>query len=156
MCIRDRYRNDIQRFVTVLMPHGATEKPEDLAARVRMVPTDDPDKSVCVSISKGDTTYLLGAKLDLEAELVYSWRRPMYSFESGRSTYGDYATDAFTLCVVETPAAARYSVIGAVRVEHRGKVLYEQLPVTSSLRFDGGPDITGTTKMRMWEGAFKK
>ena len=26
----------------------------------------------CVSITKGDTTYVLGAKLDLEAELVHS------------------------------------------------------------------------------------
>jgi hypothetical protein len=153
---RHGYRDDIQRFVTVLVPHGPSEKPENLAARVRMLPTDDPDKSVCVSITKGDTTYVLGAKLDLESELVHSWRRPMYSYESGKSRYGDYETDAFTLCAVETPATSHYSVVGAVRVEHRGKVLYEQLPVTSSLRFDGGPDITGTPKMRMWEGEFKK
>jgi hypothetical protein len=153
---RHGYRNDIQRFVTVLVPHGPSEKPEELAARVRMLPTDDPDKSVCVSITKGDTTYVLGAKLDLESELVHSWRRPMYSYESGKSRYGEYETDAFTLCAVETPATSHYSVVGAVRVVHRGKVLYEQLPVTSSLRFDGGPDITGTPKMRMWEGEFKK
>lgn len=149
---RHGYRNDMQRFITVLMPHSAAEKPEALAARVRVLPTDDPDKAVCVSITRGDTSWVLGAKLDLESELVHSWRRPMYSYESGKCGYGDYTTDAFTLCAVETPHSIRYAVVGAVRVEHRGKVLYEQLPVQATLRFDGGPDTIGTMKMRFWEG----
>ncbi len=146
------YRNNIQRFVTVLMPHGPAEKAEELAARVRMVPTDDPDRSVCVRITRGDTSWVLGAKLDLEAELVSSWKKPMYDYASGKATYGDFATDAYTLCAVETPHAVRYAVVGAVRVDYRGATLYEQLPVTVMLRFDGGPDTTGTPKMRYWEG----
>jgi hypothetical protein len=136
----------------VLMPHDAAVKPEELVSRVTMLPTDDPDKALCVRISRGDSSWVLGVKLDLEAELVHSWKRPMYSYESGRSTYGEYATDAYMLCAVETPRSLRYAVVGAVRVEYRGKTLYEQLPVQSTLRFDGGPDITGTPKMRFWEG----
>jgi hypothetical protein len=150
------YRNNIQRFVTVLMPHTAADKGEDLAARVAMVPTDDPNKSVCVRITRGDTSWVLGAKLDLEAELVSSWQKPMYSFASGKATYGEYTTDAFTLCAVETPHALRYAVVGAVRVDYRGTTLYEQLPVNVMLRFDGGPDTTGTPKMRFWEGEARR
>lgn len=146
------YRNDIQSFVTVLMPHGVNEDPAKLATQVRMVPTSDEEGALCVSIARGDTTWTVGAKLDLESELIHSWRRPMYTYDSGRTRYGEFETDAFTLCAVETPKTVRTAVVGAAKLTHRGRTLFEQLPVSSGLRFDGGPDIEGTPKVRFWEG----
>ncbi len=153
---RHGYRNALQSFVTVLIPHGPGQKPEDLAACVEMLPTDDPARAVALKITRDGTTYILGAKLDLEAELVRDWRRPMYTYDSGKTRYGEYETDAFTLFAVETKASLRYAVVGAVKVTHRGTVLHEQLPVRAGLSFDGGPDQPGTLKMRHWEGEVRR
>jgi len=149
---RHGYRNAMQQFVTVLIPHGADQKPADLAACVEMIPTEDPARAVAMKITRDGNTYVIGAKLDMEAELIRDWRRPMYTYESGKTRYGDFETDAYTLFAVETPSNVRYAVVGAVRVDYRGKVLHEQLPVRVFLNFDGSPDQPGTFKMRFWEG----
>jgi hypothetical protein len=153
---RHGYRNALQSFVTVLIPHGTAEKPEELVSCVKMLPTEDSTHAVALSITRGGTTYVLGAKLDMEAELVRDWRRPMYSYESGKTRYGDYETDAYTLFAVEKGSTVRYAVVGAAAVSYRGTVLHEQLPARNSLNFDGSPDVEGTAKMRYWEGSIKR
>ncbi|MCC6396019.1 MAG: hypothetical protein IT282_03300 [Bacteroidetes bacterium] len=149
---RHGYRNAMQQFVTVLIPHGAEQNPADLAACVEMIPTENPARAFAMKITRDGNTYVIGAKLDMEAELIRDWRRPMYTYESGKTRYGDFETDAYTLFAVETPSSVRYAVVGAVRVDYRGKILHEQLPVRVFLNFDGSPDQPGTFKMRFWEG----
>jgi hypothetical protein len=149
---RHGYRNDMQVFVTVLIPHGADRQPADLARQIRMLDMQEPDRAVGLTITDSGTTYVIGAKLDLEKELVRDWRRPMYTYDSGKTRYGDFETDAYTLCAVDDGSSVRYAVVGAVKVMWKGKVLHEQLPVTAGLAFDGSPDQAGTAKLRYWEG----
>jgi len=153
---RHGYRNDMQTFVTVLIPHGANETPDTLAACVRMVETDRPGKAIGLSITKGGKTYVMGAKLDMEAELVRDWRRPMYTYESGRTQYGEYETDAYMLFAVESGRTVDYAMVGAAKISYRGAVLHEQLPVRGGLNFDGSPDLPATSKLRYWEGSHKR
>ena len=146
----------MQTFVTVLIPHGSKEAPAELAACVRMLETDRPGQAIGLSITKGGKTYQIGAKLDMEAELIRDWRRPMYTYESGRTRYGEFETDAYMLFAVESGTTVNYAMVGAAKISYRGNVLHEQLPVRGGLNFDGSPDLPATSKLRYWEGTHKR
>ncbi|MEW6510635.1 MAG: hypothetical protein AB1428_06700 [Bacteroidota bacterium] len=149
---RHGYQGDLQTFVTILIPHDAAADPRRLVDAVQMVPVDRPETALALMVRAEQTDYLLGLKLDLEEELIRDWRRPMYTYESGRTRYGDYETDGHFLIVRESADSTWYSVSGATKVSYRGKVLHEQTPVRSFLNFDGTPDLPGVGKLRRWEG----
>ena len=72
-------------------------------------------------------------------------------YDSGKVSYGDYETDAFSLFVVEDADQIHYAITGAVRIKKGDRVLHEQQPVEFGLSFDGSPDPPGTGKLRYWE-----
>ncbi|NNE35474.1 MAG: hypothetical protein HKN13_09565 [Rhodothermales bacterium] len=134
-----------------MIPHGQDEDPASLAKSVSIVPTAGAAKSLAVQIDRDGKQYLVGAKMDLEAELIRDWRRPMYNYESGKVTYGDYETDAYHLFVVEDDQSIHFAVTGVVKIMKSGRVLHEQFPAEFGLAFDGSPDMPGVGKMRYWE-----
>jgi hypothetical protein len=107
-------------------------------------------------LEAGGKQYLLGVKLDLEQDLIRDWRRPMYTYESGKTTYGDFETDGQFLSCVESTDSISYLVTGATKILHKGGVLHEQPPSLSALNFDGSPDQPGVSRLRRWEAAFGK
>jgi hypothetical protein len=153
---RHGYPNAQQVFVTVLIPHPANQDPGELAKTVRMLDVSTFPRAAGVTISREGKTYLVGVKFDLESELADDWRRPMYSYESGATKFGDYETDAYHLFVVEDQSTLTYTMAGGVQISYKGRLLHKQQPSTSSLRFDGGPDFEGTGKVRYWEEMVKK
>ena len=148
---RHGYRNDIQRFTTILIPIGPDDDPAVLAASVKMANVESNASAVAVEIEQRGKTYLVGAKLDMEAELFRDWRRPMYDYDSGKATYDDFETDAFHLFVVEDANSIHYAVTGAVKIKKGDRVLHEQFPAEFGLAFDGSPDKPGVGKLRYWE-----
>ncbi len=153
---RHGYTNNIQTFVTVLIPHDAKEKPADLMNAIQMLPNVDTSQCAGIRITYGGKSYIIGAKLDLERELVRYWRRPMYTYESGKASYGPYETDAYHLFVVEDGKTIDYVMAGGVKITYNGKVLHEQKPSGAGLSFDGTPDGKGTGKVRYWHGTATK
>ncbi len=149
---RHGYRNDIQAFVTVLIPHTATEDPRRLVESVEMADPGDDPSTITLSIRTGGKTYRIGAKLDMERELVRDWRRPMYTYESAKTTFGPFESDAYHLFSVEEKDRVRYAAVGAIKIVYKGKVLHEQFPVDNGLAFDGSPNQPGVWKLRYWEG----
>ncbi|HEY5565569.1 MAG TPA: hypothetical protein VIL33_08260, partial [Rhodothermia bacterium] len=148
---RHGYRNDLQAFVTVLIPHDRAADVSALRNAVRMADVSSYPEAVGVSIEWEGKKYLVGAKLDLEKELFRDWRRPMYDYESGKVRYDDYETDAFHLFVVEDQDSIDYAISGAVKITKGDRVLHEQFPVQFGLSFDGSPDPPGVGKLRYWE-----
>ncbi len=156
MATRHGYRNDLQAFVTVLIPHGEGDDPAELAASVTMLDVSEYPAAVAVEINRGGKRYIVGAKLDLERELFRDWRRPMYDYDSGKIRYGEYETDAFNLFVVEDAENIHFAVSGAVKITRGDRVLHEQLQVEFGLNFDGSPDLPGRGKMRYWEETVRR
>jgi hypothetical protein len=153
---RHGYRNTIQTFVTVLIPHGKDVKPNSLLEGVHMMTTERPDEATALSIDAGGRKYLIGLKVDLESELVRDWRRPMYLYDAGKTTYGDFVTDGQFFITREDQDSVWYSVSGATKLSHKGAVLIEQPSTLAYLSFDGTPDAPGVGKLRRWEAAVKK
>ncbi|MCG3158598.1 MAG: hypothetical protein DKINENOH_05242 [bacterium] len=153
---RHGYPNDLQVFVTVLIPHHQDQAPEQLVQQVKMLEVESFPEAVGLTITTPQKKYLIGAKLDLQAELVRDWRRPKYTYESGKTRYGDYETDAYHLFVVEDQDKIHYAVTGAVKIQYRDRVLHEQAPSQFNLNFDGSPDQPGVGKLRYWEEEVEK
>lgn len=148
---RHGYSNDLQPFVTVLIPHSKQADVQKLIAQVKMLDMDAFPSAVGIKIITDTKQYLIGAKLDLQKELVRDWRRPMYTYDSGKVRYGDYETDAYHLFVVEDAKSIHYAITGAVKITYNGRVLHEQVPSRFGLNFDASPDQPGVGKLRYWE-----
>jgi hypothetical protein len=153
---RHGYGNNLQMFVTLLIPHHKDIKADELICQVRMPPVDRPDAATAIAVDFGDRKVLVGLKLDLEQELVRDWRRPMYTYESGKTAYGDFETDGHFLVAVEGKDSVAYSISGATKIVYKGKVLHEQPSSLASMSFDGTPDKPGIGKLRRWEASVKK
>jgi hypothetical protein len=153
---RHGYRNDLQAFVSVLIPHGKEADPEKLLKSVSMLDVGSYPEAVALKISAGGKEYVIGARLDMEGGLERDWARPMYTYESGRMRYGDYETDGHALFVVEDTKTIDYVMVGGTQIGHKGKVLHAQYPAHSGLRFDGSPDGKGTGKVRYWQERVEK
>ena len=153
---RHGYPGDLQTFVTVLVPHGKEEDAKKLASQIEMLEVDSFPEAVGLTIKNGETKYVITAKLDLQAEIVRDWRRPKYTYDSGKTRYGDYETDAYNLFAVETADKIHYAMIGAVKIKYKDRVLHEQFPADFGLNFDGSPDQPGVGKLRYWEQEVSK
>lgn len=153
---RHGYPGDLQAFVTVLIPHHKDADVQKLLAQVKMLDVASYPRAVGLAITTPQKKYVIGAKLDLQAELIRDWRRPKYTYESGRTRYGDYETDAFNLFVVESADKIHYAMIGAVKATYKDRALHEQFPVDFGLNFDGSPDVPGIGKLRYWEEEVRK
>ncbi|HIA35570.1 MAG TPA: hypothetical protein EYN89_02265 [Flavobacteriales bacterium] len=152
---RHGYPNDLQAFVTILIPHHKNVKPENLVKQIQWVETDKFPGSVAVAINTGEKRYVIAAKLDMQSDLVRDWRRPKYTWETGKVRYGDYETDANNLFVVEAGSKTHYAIVGATKITHKDKVLHEQQPRTYKFSMDGSPDKPGIGKLRYWEDAIE-
>ena len=153
---RHGYLNDLQAFVTVLIPHSKQKDIHKFMAQVDMMDIDQFPSAVGIKINTGAKQYIIGAKLDMQKELIRDWRRPMYTYDSGKVRYGDYETDAYHLFVVEDAKKIHYAITGAVKITHKDQVLHQQFPAEFSLNFDGSPDLPGVGKLRYWEEEVKK
>jgi len=147
---RHGYPNDLQAFVTILIPHQKDVKPENLVKQIQWIETDDFPRSVAVSIHADGKKYLIATKLDMQGDLVRDWRRPKYTWETGKVRYGEYETDANNLFVVESDKT-HYAIVGATKITHKGNVLHEQKSRTFKFSMDGSPDKPGVGKLRFWE-----
>jgi hypothetical protein len=150
--VSSQYRaGDTETFVTVLVPHERTAKPDLDPPRFRMIPVSTSSQGVALEIRRSDARSYLFVKTDLDAELSRDNIRPRYTYDLGRLRFGDFETDAHYLCATMKGEKVRYSASNVIKVLLRGQSLFEALPYTYPLQLDGGPDRVGFTKWRYWE-----
>lgn len=141
---------DIEVFVTVLTPFDRGSRLEDLP-RASLLPTSMPSRAVAIRLDSGGHTLLIAAKLDLESEIARENIRPRYQYELGRTTYGEFETDAHFFVADEAGNSPRFSAVNVLKVYHRGKEVMSAQPNTHALQPDGSPDRVGISKWRIFE-----
>jgi hypothetical protein len=150
--ISSQYKTgDNELFVTVLVPHDRSIKPETFLAKFKLVEVSAPYKAVGIEITTGDRKSVLGVKIDLEMEIARENIRPRYLYDLGKAKYGDFETDAHFLFATVDKNAVSYSASNVLKVIYRDKKLMEALPNTHGLQLDGAPDRVGFVKWRYWE-----
>jgi hypothetical protein len=80
-------------FVTMLIPHAAADPPQKWLDQVCLLPVLPERQGTGVEIKTGEKTIFVGVKNNLRMDMVRDWRRPRYTFESGKLSYGDFTTN---------------------------------------------------------------
>ncbi|MDZ7373799.1 MAG: hypothetical protein ONB23_07485 [candidate division KSB1 bacterium] len=137
-------------LATVLIPHPRDQKPEELAKRVRLAEGEPAGRSVGVELLDGPRTILVVAKRDLRSHVVRDYRRPRYTYESGRMRVGAWECDGDLLYAETTPETLRYTAVNVTAVKYGSETLFQQKPSRYGLAFDGSPDSSGVGKVRYW------
>lgn len=137
-------------FVTVLVPHPADSDPAAWVKKIRYVETQPDLAGMAVEITHGDRIINVGIKRDLRMDMVRDWRRPKYTWESGKVTYGDLTTNADFFFTSHTGKKLAFTVVNLTKAFYKDTALFEQLPSYFGLAFDGSPENEGVGKARYW------
>lgn len=137
-------------FVTVLVPHPAKEDPRQWLDRIRYVEADPEDMGMCVEIKDKGRIIQVGVKRDLRMDMVRDWRRPKYTYESGRIQYDDMETNGDFFYTARTGKKLAFTVVNLTKAVYENHVLFNQVLSLYGLAFDGSPDRAGVGKVRYW------
>jgi hypothetical protein len=142
-------------FATVLVPHPDDEPPAEWAERIRMLPVSPEKNGLGVIIQAGGREIFVAAKQDLRKDMIRDWRRPRYTYESGRMEYGDFETNGDFLFAIKDGKSLSYTAVNLTKILHKGRILHEAKPSFFGLAFDASPDQPGTGKLRYWRDKVK-
>ncbi len=143
-------------FVTVLIPvaRGAASA---WPGRVTAMPIGPDRAGLGVEIKGDGKTVYAAVKCDLRRDIARDWRRPRYTYEAGKVSFGEFDTDGdFLFAALREGTAggdkARldYTIVNLTKALFRGRPLVEVKPAVFGLAYDGSPDGPGFGKLRYW------
>jgi hypothetical protein len=137
-------------FVTVLIPHSAGESPQKLAEQVSLLPVRPERAGLGVQIKRGDKIFTVGVKNDLRMDMARDWRRPRYTYESGKMKYGDMETNGDFVFASLKANTLDFTIVNLTKAMYKNRVLVEAKSGFFGLAFDGSPETTGVGKLRYW------
>jgi hypothetical protein len=138
-------------FITVLIPHEATVPAQSFADKIQLLPVDRPKKGMGVKITNGDKTYWVGVKNDLRMDMSRDWRRPRYTYESGKIRLGEMESNGDLIFYSMRGNALAYTIVNLTKAVFEDRILVAPKPSFFGLAFDGSPpDRTGVGKLRYW------
>lgn len=147
-------RGQTVSFITVLIPHSVSESPEKWPEHIHLLPISPLDAGTGIFLDTGNEKFIIGVKNDLRRDICRDWRRPRYTFESGKISYGDFNSDADLLFSAFKEHKARYTAVNLTKIFYKQKLLYEGKSGYFGLAFDGSPDTSGIGKIRYWRDTF--
>jgi hypothetical protein len=137
-------------FITVLIPHDKEIDASKLMDRIRLVETGEADPGLSVEITNGNDIIQVGVKSDLRMDMVRDYRRPKYTYESGKIVYDKVETNGDFFITRKSGDKLSYTAVNVTKIFFEGKLLFEQKPAFFGLAFDGSPDVLGEGKARYW------
>ncbi len=137
-------------FITILIPHSANESPEKWLNRIKLLESEPEETGLAVKIADANRQILVAAKRDLRMDMVRDWRRPKYTYESGRIRYGDFETNGDFLFVTKEGMKLAYTAVNLTKIKYRNQWLLDPKSAMFGLAFDGSPDAQGVGKLRYW------
>jgi len=149
-CARHFEPGDTEGFITVLIPHAPDTAPGKLVGRIRMLEMKPENAGLGVVIENGDQRITIGVKRDLRMDICRDWRRPRYTFASGRIQLGKVAANGDFIFTSRRGDTLSYTMVNLTKALHGRRVLFEAKPVDFGLAFDGSPETPGRIKVRYW------
>ncbi len=138
-------------LVTVLVPHSAGEPARKWAEQISLLPVQPERAGLGVRIKTEDKDLTVAVKNDLRMDICRDWRRPKYTYESGRANYGDFETNGDFVFASLQKSKLSYTIINLTKAHFKDKLLIEAKPSYFGLAFDASPDETGIGKLRYWQ-----
>ena len=137
-------------FATILVPHNRTENPAVWIENIKFIDSEREGDGMSVRIQSGDKTIHLGIKCDLRMDVVRDYRRPKYTYESGKIVYDDLETNADLFYTERSDDEFAYTIVNVTRLDYEKNTLFEAKPNYFYLSFDGSRDKEGIGKVRYW------
>ena len=137
-------------FVTVLVPHSHSENPEDILSNIRYVESNEDGKGMSLEIKKEDRVIHVGVKNDFRMDMIRDYRRPKYTYESGKITYGPVETNGDFFYTEKEGNTLNYTIVNLTKAKYESNLLFEQQSGYFGLAFDGSSDVSGVSKARYW------
>jgi len=137
-------------FITVLIPHSAEELYLDWPENINLLPVQPERAGLGVHIKSEGQSIFVGVKNDLRMDVCRDWRRPKYTYESGKIRFGDFETNGDFLFASLQGTKLNYTIVNLTKALFKDKVLVEAKPSYFGLAFDGNPETEGIGKLRYW------
>ncbi len=137
-------------FVTLLIPHAPDEPPTEWVSAVRPLVVEPQNAALGVEIRRGGRVFVIAAKTDLRRGMDREWRRPRYTYETGKIRVGDFETDGDFLFARLLDGKLNYTVVNVTKMLFRNRTLLAAKSNNFGLAFDGSPDSAGIGKLRYW------
>jgi len=137
-------------FVTVLVPHSTDEDPKDWVNRIEFVDSEPECAGMSIRITLEDRTISTGLKCELRMDMVRDYRRPKYTYEAGKITYGKLETNGDFFYMERQGNRMDFTVVNLSKAIYDDTVLFSQKPSVFGLAFDGSSDDSGVGKARYW------
>jgi len=147
-------------LATVLIPHRASDPVKDWPNRVELVHAEPLKAGTGLRIRAEGREFIVAVKNDLRMDISRDWRRPRYTYESGKIRFGELESNGDLIFAVlenaEEPSAPpnkiNYTIVNLTKAMFGDKVLFEAKPSLYGLAFDAGEDSAGIGKLRYWRG----
>jgi hypothetical protein len=137
-------------FVTVLIPHAKDETPEAWVKKVRLLKAEPVRAGLGIAIETGKQRIVVGVKKDLRLDMCRDWRRPRYTYESGKIRFGKIESNGDFVFTAKKGKTLGYTIVNLTKAFYDERVLFEAKPSFFGLAFDAGPDSPGIGKVRYW------
>ena len=83
-------------------------------------------------------------------DIIRDYRRPKYTYESGKIKYDAVETNADFFFTHLSGNEIDYTAVNTNRIDYDGKTLFQAKPNYFYLSFDGSRDAEGVGKVRYW------
>lgn len=137
-------------FVTVLIPHADSDDPSAWINKIRFVDSQPAEMGMAVEIEDDGAVILLGVKNDLRMDMVRDFRRPKYTYESGRLAFGSFESNGDFFFTRKQGGKLEFTVVNLSKAKYGDTVLFSQKSSQFGLAFDGSSDEHGIGKARYW------
>jgi hypothetical protein len=141
---------DTVGLVTVLVPHDAEASPTEIVSGISLLTVEPSGHGLGVQIRRGEETMVVGVKGDLRLDMCRDFRRPRYTYEAGKTLFGNIETNADFVFAQKKGNRLNYTIVNFTKAFYKGESLYEAKSGYFGLAFDGSPDTQGVGKVRYW------
>jgi hypothetical protein len=137
-------------FMTLLIPHPKDESPRIWLDKIHPLVTEPDRSGLGIEIDLGEQVITVGVKSDLRMDIARDWRRPRYTYDSGKIVYGDFETNGDLIFASLKDSKLSYTIVNLTKAFYKNKLLFEAKSSYYGLAFDGSPDKGGLGKLRYW------
>jgi hypothetical protein len=149
------YQGQIETFVTVLTPVPRDNPSASPVTAIRLLDPAELRAGIGVVLEMNGEEVYVCAKTDLMRDILAANVRPRYTFESGRVSYGPFATDASFFYARKSRDTLQWGGTHLVGAYFQDRELFMAPQNTFTLEPDDWNTGFGAPKYRYWEGTVR-
>jgi hypothetical protein len=142
----------VETFVTVLVPVSRDDPSGSPIDAIRVIEPPEDRAGIGVVLEVDGEEVYVSAKTDLLRDILTANKRPRYTFESGKVSYGPFETDASFFFARRDGDSLYWAGTHLVGARYEDRELFTAPPSTFTLEPDDWNTGFGPGKWRFWEG----